>query len=71
MTMTRGAGVGLQVLSIPFVALGAVLTAIGIGIAVTSSPMDAAWSGGIGLLLLLVGVWMLKSGKRAAGIKWL
>lgn len=67
MAMTRGAGVFMQVLSIPFIAYGFV--------GLLATGLAASSTGGLGAAIpylvaeavsLLLGFWMLKSGQRAA-----
>lgn len=67
MALTRGAGVAVQILSIPFVAVGFIWT-IGAAMELLTGHMagaDLASAGGAAFCLLF-GIALLRSGKRAA-----
>ena len=68
MTTTKAAGVGMQILSIPLVALGLVLTLM-LVLSITQNnglTEDASMLAIIALSLDLIGGWLLVRGKRAA-----
>lgn len=71
MAMTRGAGVGMQILAIPFVAFGfAAFLFLLIAAGLSPEGMAALlWPGSAYLGVFFLGLWMLRAGKRAARIK--